>query len=1326
MQEDEPVEKQAWEGGGHSKQQERLEPLTILLPVVLLLVIILVLVIGSFFTRAKVIAQAQDFLRASAQEQATTLQVLLGSQAETLTAAAHDFASHDMPEDADIAAHLAPYVKNSLFLHVCFARPDGVCYVDDGTVTDVAERAYFKEAMGGRWSVQRVDDSVSHDGALIVIAVPVYRDGKVTGVLHGGYKSDMLEEIISPDVFEGDAYSIICAPGGDVVIGARAGSAMLPGDNVFASLEAVTLDKAFTVERLREAVLRGENGAFSYAAASGRRYVVYIPLHIGNETQEQWVLFNAVPESVINAEANRLTRNYILLATCIVLAFSAVFLFFVLRENRAMRILKRERDQLLASEEQNRIGMRESGLNLARYDLKTKTFYTNSEYAMQQGYSNVIENVPEEFIQAGLVAPECADAYTAFYDKLCAGESASIMSALKIADGSFHWFQMKADFLYDADNTPYMAIILFQDADEQREKNAFYAKWQQSLERRDPKSFTLFRCNLSKCSSFDKREGTLISMNFGQANKPFNERTREYAGRYVHLDDFDVYVEIVNSEYLLASYYRGKTTVSLDYRERVAEDAFRYLRLTIEMVQYPDSEDIEAFLMYEDVNNLKAQELAAKERAAFDPLKEEKNRLRTLDAYLQLQSGERSKYSRVFENSETVMVEYDWANDAFSYALNIGEHLYGHFDTRPLWQIMLSDMVADAADVKKLQEMVRALIIDTKAKSGGMAVRLKTPERVKHWFSVHAVRSADAGTAGKIILTFMDINDEVLSDEKLRYQAEHDMLTGLYNRGAFLKAVDKAVKDNPKDSFILLCCDINNFRLINARFGRLEGDKLLQYAAERFLVYAETTNGLTGRLSNDVYALLLPNLPGILDKMTDSIQSFFDDYPLNVKITGRAGAYIIADPDMNVDMMLDCASVAKESIRGKYTQCLALFDESMNEQAVIEKDIADRMEAALAEGQFDIYIQPQFNHATGQIVGAESLVRWIDPQRGVISPGAFIPVFEKNGFITKLDEYVWEMTARYLSAWIEQGNEPVPISVNVSREDTNDPALCEKLIAIVDHYNIPRHLFRLEITETMFAEDTERLTAVVRQLQQSGFLVEMDDFGSGYSSLNVLKDVPVDVLKLDMRFFSGKDSYGRGGMIINAVLRMSRWLGISTIAEGVEDKAQADFLLSVGCATIQGYLYAKPMPVASFERKFLESRSMPYIAQDVIETELDRHAFWNPDSADSQLFNSYIGPAAIFEYHDGDYEIVRMNRRFINILQINERIMLPSRGLLRFTPEDAPKFKKAVLEAVYTGNDVSVDFVCILHDGSKRLFHNTLRVMAKSEDRALIFASFGT
>ncbi|MDD4074568.1 MAG: EAL domain-containing protein [Eubacteriales bacterium] len=1320
------METQALEDGGYPKNQARVKPLTILLPIVLLLVIILVLIIGSLFARSYVFKQAQDFLDASAQEQATTLRALLGSQAETLSTAAYDFAEHCTFTDASIFEHLDSYVKNSLFLHVCFAMPDGVCYVDDGAMADVSSRAYFKEAMAGRWSVQRIDDPISHDGSLIILGVPVYRDGDVIGVLHGGYRSDMLEEMISPDVFGGAAYSVICAPDGDVVIGARADAAVLAGENVFSALETVELQKDFTVERLKEDVHSGKSGAFFYAAPGGERYVVYIPLQIGG-AEEQWALFNAVPASVVYTEVNRITKNYVLLAVCIILAFSAVFFYFILRENRALRLLKHERDQLLASEEQNRIGMRESGLNLARYDLNTKEFYTNSEYAVQQGYSTTIQNVPDEFIQAGLVAPECVDEYRAFYDKLRAGESASVMSALKVADGSFRWFQMKADFLYDADNKPYMAIILFQDANEQREKNAFYAKWQQSLERRDPKSFTLFRCNLSKCSSFDRRDGALISLNFSQANKPFNERTREYAGRYVHLDDFDVYVEIVNSEYLLASYYRGKTTVSLDYRERLAEDTFRYLRLTIEMVQYPDSEDIEAFLMYEDINKLKEQELAAKSRAAFDPLKEEKNRLRALDAYLQLQSGERSKYSRVFENAETVVVEYDWANDAFSYALNIGDHIYGKFDARPLWQILLSDMVADAADVKKLQEMVRTLIMDAKAKSTGMDVRLKTPERVKHWFSVHAVRGAEASdTAGKIILTFMDINDEVLSDEKLRYHAEHDMLTGLYNRSAFLKAIDKAVKDNPGDSFMLLCCDINNFRLINARFGRLEGDKLLQYSAERFLVYAEMTHGLTGRLSNDVFALLLPNMPGLLEKTTDAVQSFFEGYPLNVKITGRAGAYIISDPDMNVDMMLDCASVAKESIRGKYTQCLALFDESMNEQAVLEKDIADRMEAALAEGQFDVYIQPQFNHATGQIVGAEALVRWIDPQRGVISPGVFIPVFEKNGFITKMDEYVWERTARYLGAWIEKGNEPVPISVNVSREDTNDPALCDKLIAIVDRYKIPRNLFRLEITETMFAEDTERLTAVVRQLQQSGFLVEMDDFGSGYSSLNVLKDVPVDVLKLDMRFFSGKDSYERGGMIINAVLRMSRWLGISTIAEGVEDKEQADFLLSVGCATIQGYLYAKPMPVTNFERKCLESRSMPFIAQDVIETDLDRHAFWNPDSADSQLFNSYIGPAVIFEYHDGDYEIVRMNRRFINILQINERIMLPTRGLLRFSPEDAPKFKKAVLEAIYTGKDVTVDFVCILHDGSKRLFHNTLRVMAKCEDRALIFASFGT
>ena len=1267
-----------------------------------------------------------------------------------------------------------------------------------------------------------------------------------------------------------------------------------------------------------------------------------------------------------------------------------------------------------------------SGLNIARYDLKTRTFFSNCDLTARLGYGEVIENVPEAFIEAGHVAPGSVAAFRAFYDNLRSGVVMPLNASLEVAGEGFHWIHGSARLVCGEEGAPEQAIIVFQDVETQREQAAVYQKWRQSLERRSPDDYTLFRCNLSKGASFDRTEGRLLTIQFDPHLTTFNERTREYAGRFVHLDDFDDYVTLLNSENLLAGYYRGTRTAALHYRERVAEDEYRWIRLTVEMTQYPDSEDVEVFLMYEPCERAQLEDAAAKARMDTDPLtgvlnrrafverftaliaaaqpdaghalllvdiddfrrvnehfghavgdqalidiarslkaavrkedllgrlggdefliclagvtgqaaverkatqilaslrkvfsvdirvtasigiaffpndggdftalyhsvdlalytakgngtdsfaffsgellrpvgagraeraeaaapgarqekpparrmllmdndpktralvqgtfagqydvevcadaeetvaglhrygfslsavlvgmdvpdvdalallrrirrigsvrsvpvialgrvrerarcrqaltcgandfillpadaalvrvrvesavgKAENERLRAQNAYLQTQSSDASQFRAVYENTGTVVVEYDWNTHAFVYDPCISEHLYGRYDGRSLWQIFMSDMVADAQDVKAMQELILSLANARHRTAGAIDVRLKTPQKVMHWFTMNAFKRVnDRDLPSKIILTFLDVNENILASKKLRFQAEHDSLTGLYNRSSFIKLVGETVGDRPPDSFILLCCDINDFRFINERYGREEGDKLLKYAAEKLRVYASAMDGFAGRLSNDVYAVLLPNTPGMLDRARALTESFFEDYPLKTKITGRAGAYIVTDPGMTADAMLDMASTASGAIKGKFASWLAVYDDSMNEKRLREKRVTDRMETALAGGQFDVYFQPQFHHATGKIVGAEALVRWIDPKRGVIPPAEFIPVFERNGFITRLDAYVWEKTAAYVEAWMQKGNAPVPVSVNVSREDTNDPALCDKLLAIVRRHGIPVKLFRLEITESLFAEDAERLADVVATLHRAGFLVEMDDFGSGYSSLNILKDVPVDILKLDMRFLSGSDNLSRGGVIVNAVLRMARWLNIPVIAEGVERREQADFLLSVGCPTIQGYLYEKPMPAAAFEQKLLSCGNGGDISKNTIETTLSAHGFWDPLSEDTQLFNHYIGPAAVLEAHGDACELVRFNARFAALVGMPEADGLPAPDALWIVDTDRPKFLQAVRRALRTCEDGKVYVHCAPGAGGEaRRVRVTLRVIAKSDDCALLFA----
>ena len=357
-------------------------------------------------------------------------------------------------------------------------------------------------------------------------------------------------------------------------------------------------------------------------------------------------------------------------------------------------------------------------------------------------------------------------------------------------------------------------------------------------------------------------------------------------------------------------------------------------------------------------------------------------------------------------------------------------------------------------------------------------------------------------------------------------------------------------------------------------------------------------------------------------------------------------------------------------------------------------------------------------------IALQALVRWVSPEKGIILPGNFIPVLERNGFITKLDEFVWNRAAEDLSNWMKRGYEPVPVSVNVSRSDTNNPKLCDKLYDIVTRNEIPIQFFRLEITESVFVEDTQRLIEVVDRLHALGFLIEMDDFGSGYSSLNFLKDVKVDVLKLDMRFLHGNKNGARGGVIVNAVMRMSRWLKMPVIAEGVESKEQADFLLSLSCQVIQGYLYAKPMPRNEFEEFIKENREKKEYKKNDIKYVLDMKSYWDPESSDSLIFNDYMGAAVLFEVCNGTYEIIRFNKEFLNLLQLKEDYELPAMGLINLKNEDQIQFDEAVKKAEETEKPSKVDVNGISGKNGRIIpLHMILRPVVKSNDRFLLFAT---
>ena len=463
------------------------------------------------------------------------------------------------------------------------------------------------------------------------------------------------------------------------------------------------------------------------------------------------------------------------------------------------------------------------------------------------------------------------------------------------------------------------------------------------------------------------------------------------------------------------------------------------------------------------------------------------------------------------------------------------------------------------------------------------------------------------------------------------------------------------IDGHPNESYLLVYGDIDRFKVYNDLFGAPAGDRLLADigAMIRDLMPA---GAAAARLRADHFVCCCSRSSFDPDRMLAALDAWFASYREDFTFFVRLGIFPIDDPSLDVNLMCDRALLALRSAKSGYVGSKYVFyDEKLRSSVLKEQELAGEMIAALEGGQFVPYFQPQYRYATGRMIGAEVLARWNHPAKGLLGPTEFIPVFERNGLIATFDYYMWEQACRCLRMWIDgRGVEGAPrLSVNLSRADIYRSDLCTYLKGLVERYDVPAELLHLEITESAYMEAPEQLIGAVTKLRAAGFVVEMDNFGSGYSSLNTLKDVPVDVLKLDMGFL-GASASSRGGLILASVVRMARWLDLPLIAEGVETKQQAAYLASVGCDYMQGYLFSKPVDRETFE-KLLEGTAVEDLAHPFAESLQDGAAeFWDVDSQLSLIFNSYAGPAAIAEYDGETCELIRVNGEFARLLDLDD------------------------------------------------------------------------
>ena len=415
-----------------------------------------------------------------------------------------------------------------------------------------------------------------------------------------------------------------------------------------------------------------------------------------------------------------------------------------------------------------------------------------------------------------------------------------------------------------------------------------------------------------------------------------------------------------------------------------------------------------------------------------------------------------------------------------------------------------------------------------------------------------------------------------------------DMVTGGDNWLSFIKKGTGLLKKNRngKRKYAVLHLEMRKYRSFCTCFGVNKGEELI----ERFynvLKYQIQRKETMAHKENAAFGLLLVYTDNDqLKARIESIENAMNAVLPGMKVYFGAGVYLVQPGERDVEQLYNNAMTACEILGEETENKTAFFDVEMNNLKLWERKVEDDMERALANREFQVYLQPKISTSEEALGGAEALVRWIHPTEGFIPPNRFIPIFEKNGFILKLDDYMLEEIARVQAGWLAEGRKLVPISVNVSRAHFTREDLAEHICAIVDKYQVPHNVIELELTESAFFDDKKVLLNTVQKLRAAGFPVSMDDFGAGYSSLNSLKELQIDVLKIDADFFRGTDVEERGLLIVSEVIDLAKKLNMKIVAEGIESKEQVEFLTEQECDLIQGYFYAKPMPVAEFAEKY--------------------------------------------------------------------------------------------------------------------------------------------
>ena len=533
-----------------------------------------------------------------------------------------------------------------------------------------------------------------------------------------------------------------------------------------------------------------------------------------------------------------------------------------------------------------------------------------------------------------------------------------------------------------------------------------------------------------------------------------------------------------------------------------------------------------------------------------------------------------------------------------------------------------------------------------------------------------------------------------LADAKrLINELERDELTGLLTRRAFLHKAEEMRNENPERTYCVIAFDFDNFKSSNSLYGEAKCNEFLAFTGQQ--LKKVVSNALAGRFGGDQYVLFFEYEDEVhLDRLSRIRDIILNSAPIPHQIV-KTGIYAPIDPELSIVVCCDRAFLAISKIKRSYGKDISFYESSMQRELLNEQRIIETMERALEEEQFQVFYQPKHEAITEKIVGAEALVRWNHPEYGFMSPGQFIPLFERNGFITKLDTFILERVCKDLTHWQQEGLPIVPISVNVSRRDFMEEGCIENQHRTIERYAIDHSLLHMEVTESLYSENLELIISQLKKTQSRGHMIEMDDFGSGYSSLGLLSSFPLDILKLDISFVQNIKT---NEIIIENIIKMAHRMGLLTVAEGVEDSEQLKILQSLGCDYIQGFYYSQPLPIKKFEAYLKKTTVMncgkiPLPGQD--EEKL------SPVNESILMAANEVAeglPGGFITYHtEGFMEIISFNRELMNIYgcegadEFRQKTGNTINGLV--LPEDLEILTKSVRNQITADNDIyNVEF----------------------------------